>query len=457
MKQVLAIMALAIRNAFRSRVVLSLLVLLGLVVAGLPATIRGDGTLEGHVQILLTYTLGITSVILTLATLWAGCAALSVDIDEKVIQLIATKPVPRFRIWLGKWLGLVVINALLLALCGLTVYCMLFRTSRSSVLSEDDRTRLRTELLVARRSVSPPAPDVEAAAEAQVRQAIEQGMLTEGIAPDDAMRAVRQQLTLQALTVRSGSHLTREIALPRPVREDETLLLRYTYGSSRGDGSSVAGVWTIGTPDNRNAIREQTRSVPGGFHTLQVSGQNLAGATTLIVDFANVDADAASVVFAADNGLSVFMKEGGFEANLTRALLVLIAHLAFVGALGVTMGCMFSMPVATFISLFFLTLIHLGGYLESMASQSVLVPWHAASATGASWLDATFRAFFQAMHFIVKPFQMANPLELIATGTLVDWTWVAQSFAVQTGLYGLALALLGTYILNRRELALPAT
>ena len=82
MRAVSAIALLTIRTAIRSRVVLSLLTVLLLVTVGLPLTVKGDGTLEGHIQIVIGYTLGMATFLLSISTLWSGCAAVSAEIAE---------------------------------------------------------------------------------------------------------------------------------------------------------------------------------------------------------------------------------------------------------------------------------------------------------------------------------------------------------------------------------------
>jgi len=114
-RQIAAIALLALRTTFRSRVVLVLSALLFVAAFLLPGAIRGDGTPEGLVRLHLTYSLGIAGFLLALSNLWAGCAAVSQEADDKTLQLLLVKPVPRFRIWLGKWLALLLVNALLLA------------------------------------------------------------------------------------------------------------------------------------------------------------------------------------------------------------------------------------------------------------------------------------------------------------------------------------------------------
>src|SRR6266513_1907812 len=119
MQRLLAIALLTIKAAFRFRLVLMLsIILLGGVVL-LPMIIKDDGTARGFTQILLTYTLSLITALLGLSTLWLACGTLARDIEECQIQMVAVKPIPRWQIWLGKWLGIMSLNAVLLALSGI--------------------------------------------------------------------------------------------------------------------------------------------------------------------------------------------------------------------------------------------------------------------------------------------------------------------------------------------------
>src|SRR5258708_39790373 len=94
-------------------------------VVGLPVGIQDDGTERGFTQIILTYTLSAITPLLGLSTLWLSCGTLPRDIEECQIQVVATKPIARWQIWLGNWLGIVTLNAGLLAICGAYVYGLL--------------------------------------------------------------------------------------------------------------------------------------------------------------------------------------------------------------------------------------------------------------------------------------------------------------------------------------------
>src|SRR5213592_858435 len=125
MQRLLAITALTWKAAFRFRLFWVLTgLLLGSVVA-LPLLLKDDGTARGFTQILLTYTLSTITALLGLSTLWLACGTLARDIEDCQMQMVAVKPIARWQIWLGKWLGIMSLNAALLALSGASVYALL--------------------------------------------------------------------------------------------------------------------------------------------------------------------------------------------------------------------------------------------------------------------------------------------------------------------------------------------
>ena len=125
MQRLLAIAGLTWKAAFRFRLFLVLAVLLLAAVVGLPLLLKDDGTARGFTQILITYTLGVITALLGLSTLWLSCGTLARDIEESQMQMVAVKPISRWQIWLGKWLGIMSLNAALLALAGGSVYGLL--------------------------------------------------------------------------------------------------------------------------------------------------------------------------------------------------------------------------------------------------------------------------------------------------------------------------------------------
>ena len=113
--------------------------------------------------------------------------------------------------------------------------------------------------------------------------------------------------------------------------------------------------------------------------------------------------------------------------------------------------------MAIFLSLFILGVVRFGGTIKSMAAEQNVIPWLNPGTPGATILNDAVRYLYEGIFFLVRPFQSPNPLEYIATGQLVSWSWVAGSIAWEAVVYVVVLAIVASWVLNRRELALPAT
>src|SRR5262245_46921641 len=249
MQRCLAIAFLTWKAAFRIRLfwVLSGLLLMSVVL--LPLFIKDDGTARGFTQILLTYTLSVITALLGLATLWLACGILAKDIEECQLQLVAVKPIPRWQIWLGKWLGLVMLNLALLALAGASVYGLL--QYRASHLPAREQEILRREIMVARGSLKPPRPNIETEVERLFQERVQQARVPESEQPE-----LRKRLTELV-----GA--ARQVALPGYVKiwnldaglqaallRDELLFVRVKFFVSQTNASGTYLMrWQIGPPE----------------------------------------------------------------------------------------------------------------------------------------------------------------------------------------------------------------
>src|SRR2546426_4821528 len=154
MQRLIAIATLTWKAAFRFRLFWVLTVLLLGSVIVLPLLLKDDGTARGFTQILLTYTLSVITTLLGFTTLWLACGTLAGDVEECQMQMVAVKPIARWQIWLGKWIGIMTLNALLLAVSGAAVYGLM--QWRAGKLPPEVQKKLRAEILVARGSVREP-------------------------------------------------------------------------------------------------------------------------------------------------------------------------------------------------------------------------------------------------------------------------------------------------------------
>src|SRR5688500_3555256 len=192
MRRILAISFLTIRAAFRFRVVLVMTLLLSGGVVILPLIIKDDGTARGFTQIILTYTLALTTTLLGFATLWLSCGILAREIEEAQMQMVVVKPIGRWQIWLGKWLGILMLNAMMLTLAGGAIYGLM--QVRAKKLTSKEQVILHDEVFVARKVAIEEVPDYDDMASKVVRERLKEGPPPEGLSIDVVQTIIREQL-----------------------------------------------------------------------------------------------------------------------------------------------------------------------------------------------------------------------------------------------------------------------
>jgi len=433
--RILAISGLTLRTAIRSRVFALLIAMVVICIAGLPLVIKSDGTAAGQAQLFMHYAFGLTVVLLSIAAAWSAAGAVSLEVSGRQMHVLVTKPVHAAEIWLGKWLGLMTINLVMLGLAGGLIYGLLRWTTRNAMLSADDQVSLREEVLTAHSLVTPEQP---------VAKPILSGV-------GRTMFAVPPAGTQSWI-----------FRVPEQARSGEALFLQFRFATSRIERQMpVAGLWLIMADDADHPYRALGSYTPHVGHTLKLPPAKPG--RRLTVTYKNVETvtpvtpgtpDAsATVLFAADTGARLLIRESSFESNFIRALLLALARLAFFTALGLTAGALFSFPVAVFTAFAFLFITGLSGWVgtESLMAEGELSP-----AWLAGLLNTATRGIIQAAYLVTPPLARFEPLNFLPTGAFIPWTLVGAAWGMLALVYGGALAVLGIWMFSRREMGLAA-
>lgn len=144
-----AIVKLTCRNVLRSHIFQLLLLILIMCVAFIPATIQGDGTAQGFIQVSLKFSLFSVALMLALSSVWSGCMIMTQDIDGYQLHMVITKPVSRIIIWLAKATGIFFIHALLLAIASVLVYVVVMARYNAQLVPPDEIERVANEIRTA--------------------------------------------------------------------------------------------------------------------------------------------------------------------------------------------------------------------------------------------------------------------------------------------------------------------
>jgi hypothetical protein len=454
MQPLFAIAWLTWKAAFRFRLFLVVAVLLLGSVVGLPLLIKDDGTARGFTQIVLTYTLSTITALLGLSTLWLACGTLARDIEDCTLQVVAVKPIARWQIWLGKWLGILSLNAALLTLSGGSVYgLMQWRATR---LPADEQEILRSEVLVARGSVKPPSLDKEIEAETDrlLRERLQKNPdLKANVA--EARKQIREQVKAQYQVVPPGWVHEWEVDLgpARHVAQGQKVFLRIKFNSAdRSSSGTFDGRWRVGVPRKTQLWHSEAMSLaPDTFHEFEVPAY-YDDKGMLTVAFFN--ANETALLFPLEDGLEVLYPQGGFGLNFMRGLGIIFCWMALLATLGLAAASFLSFPVAAFLSLAVLTLALSSGTISNAVSEGTLMGYNAeAGGPGHSPVDYVAIPVFRAVLELINLAKNFSPIDSLSTGRSVSWGDLGRAFGQVVLLLSGVLALFGIYVFSRRELA----
>ncbi|MBN1943137.1 MAG: hypothetical protein JW849_07565 [Phycisphaerae bacterium] len=164
-------------QCLRMKIAAAFIVLLGVLLAVLPFGMKGDGTTAGNIRTFLSYSVSATGVLLSLVTVLAAARVVTSDVEEKQIYLLAVKPLARWQYIVGRWLGVLLLDAMLLAIAAGVIYAVAWNMRQRPAADATDLRAIETEIFAARREVKPQPPDIDGAVAARLAVLRENGQL----------------------------------------------------------------------------------------------------------------------------------------------------------------------------------------------------------------------------------------------------------------------------------------
>lgn len=458
MKQTLAIARLTFSEGVRMRVVLVFLMLLIALVLRFPAVVRGDETLTGRVQSFLFYGLSALSVFMSLATIFFSCATLTNDIRTRTIHTVTTKPVTRFQILLGKWIGVNALNLLIVALTGLTIYAFAVYLKNRPVKFDRDRVLLDNAIWAGRVAARPTPPDWNKLADEHLEQLrAKDEPFDERVARATFLKQAREEwITIppgaeriylfENLPAPSGENAVFQVrfkarAIPYPM--DEQLVISWAI-LDPDTGEVLQTMETLERHGERHQFLVRAAAVRNGRAAIGVASPLREGIKPL------------SIYFEGDGAIEVLYRVTTFEENYLRALGLILCRLAFLSALGLFFSTFCGFPVASFcVMSMYLFCIGVPWWLESIGAELEIVdpkidPYGA-------WGPLVRSILLPPLLLLLPNFVEYDGVEALIDGYIIGGEKLILSVA-HTLVYGvLLLALPGWLIFRSREIAEQTT
>jgi len=463
-----------ILEAFHRKVVIVLLVFFVVLMPSLPFVLKTEGSLKSQVQIVLLYSLALGMVLLSLLAIFCATASICSEVERRHVHITDTKPLFRWQFLVGKWLGIVVMcTAVLYGMAGGTYVLIRLlvmdpdydsMTAQEVNEARDERQQVLNEVLIARRSVTTPLPDVSAEVEAEIERLREIGKMSPYV--HSFRKTTTEQMLSRKMSVPPGASHRWDFKGLEP-QASGWVHVRFK-GYWQG-GRGIHGFWwpvrvemakaegSAGEAQETMRRLMQIGAPPGGWtnnvsHELKLPARFINADGTLTLLYENAEPGMPinhSVVFDIESPVEVLQKEQGFLPNYYRSLLIILFHVGLLAALGLMAGALFSFPVATLL----VACLFIGGLISPWFAQFVEPNIYARLTTWGEQLDRIWRAAASFLLALMPNFSSFSPLGDLVGGRSVPWGRVASAGSVLLLIKGGAAMLIGMYFYARRELA----
>lgn len=483
---ILGVARTLVDEAIRMKIALVFIALLIIAVPLLPAVLDPTERLTYRIQSFLYWSLTITGLMLGLMTIFLAVGTITAEIRQHQIFLTMTKPVGRAQYLLGKWLGISLLNLLLVAIAGGSIYLLTQIIREQPAINRYDNLAVASQVLVARETVQPAMPqgmDLGELFNARLRELQEKEKGRYGEPGSPASPAARQEIQNQIIAKwhsvePRGTSTFRFTGLNDAKRFGRVVQLRVRPKSSPvpPDNRVLLAVWLNGRP---LANQDGEPLFPLLVNESQVIDIPLAAtdeAGNLDVRLANFtlpimnDQQVGSVTFAPGEGLELLYQVASFESNLVKTLAMMWFNLVFLAILGLAAGTFLGFPVACVLSLLVFVAASASGFLiESLSNYGGTVAAGEGAMASSGFLTDLRLSFTQGEYYnvfklvsrfiggvfvtLIPKLGQYDPISLVSDGRHVSRQlflgaafWV---FLVWSGLCGL----LAWVIFRRRELA----
>ncbi len=495
-RPIIGIARTVLDEAVRMRVGLIIIIALAVVLVEL-VRVPADDRLDYQLTRLLTSSLTWMSLLLGVMTLLLGCSTIGRDLDQKHIYLTMTKPVSRPAYLAGKWLGLAVLTAVLVAISGLAIWVLAEVTMNRFPAGSEDRQQARREVLTARAEVLP-QPHDPAWLEGQVQRILEtrqrerelrgEGPLTERDRDEARQSAITAWHTI------GPQHRQRFIftGLDQVRQRGDSVFLRLKPRRTRSpqiDDDSVTFQLRIddrpflvpppGAP--AGVAVPEVRTKNDAFREFTIPADRITAGGRLVVEILNTsDRDGpyafGDLRFDPGEGLLLLSPAGSFEGNLARAMVILWLQLGLIAAIALMAASFLGFQVA----LLFSGLVAVAGLAREYLNEALryypqplpglrdnLGEWLSESMgmIGERFADGTLG---EAVNLVVRmvitllgkfvatvmpSLGAYSPISDVATGRLVSTATVAEAGLWLWVIWGGVCAVVALVAFGRRELA----
>ena len=485
-KPIIGIARTVVDEAIRMRIALVFIVGLLLLVPVLPFVLDPAERLEYRLKFFLTWSVAGTGLLLSLLTVLLSCSTICSEISNRQIFLSMSKSVSRAEYLLGKWLGISLLNLLLLSVAFGGVYAMARIVQRLPAQDRSDRVAVDEQVMVARVAIAPRPPETQALEkmfnERLTQLKREKPAQYEGELTEKDRQGVLTSVLVKWHTIgrlQEQTFVFEDVDRAKGFGDTVQLRLKPALSKTPPDEMVRMAFWLNDRPF---PVDRMGRHLPvelarNNFHVVNLPLAAVDEDGELAVRIKNVDLRnsestlPASITFAPHSDIELLYTVGRFEPNLTKGMLLIWLRLVFLAALGLTAGTFLGFPVACLFTLMIYCAASTSTFLvealgeyagsaiyekpfgETISELMRLVGVNMSQGAIGEAMKLVLRIIGEIVVKLLPSFSTHSPVPLIADGRLVPMEmvgWGALSIGV---LWGGGCAFVGWWIFRTRELA----
>jgi hypothetical protein len=444
-----------IKQALRLKIAIVFLALLVIFLPLMSYTSTGDGTVKGKLQTFVSYGLSFTSFLLCLLTIIISIYTVSSDIEGKQLFTVVTKPIRRYEIILGKLLGVMTLDFVLVLLFSVLIYSFIVHTPKYADVDRSEMLQLQNEFFTARIGLVPAIEDVSDLVQASFKDLEDSGMKAElypGLTDTEIKNEITNLKRLEKRAAVPGQELVWEFRGVRPADPNDYIFIKFKFNVSVNppDEKIVSG-WTIGdlkkyksgSKDISTRIYRGQRTDPiNTFREIVIPADAVSDDGYLGVAFYNIPANEVSVIFPLQDGIEVLYQADNFTSNYIKAVVIIFCRLVFLACLGVLSSTFLSFPVAMLLCLvIFLTGTISGFILESFDSGL------------SEGLNLFYSYTIKLGIYLLPRFDKYNPTEYLVSAKYISLALVGRVVFFMVCLKAFILVIISIIVFSFKEIA----
>jgi len=290
--------------------------------------LQGDGTAEGKFKVFVTYSFLLSSIILITVNITFSCVSISGELKKRTMFLLDSKPVRRWQVIVGKWVGFLSLNFLLILsfLLSMSLFSISLSKKIKSNFKEERNIFLTYDQISPYTFVS---GKEKKSSELKERE-------TYAIPP--------------------GGKITWSF---KGIRNASDIYLTFKFYTSKKEEISITGYWLIGNPSMEKPAEILTEFSQNEVHRLKIPSECVSKKGELQITYMNIDPRNISVLFNREK-LKIRYPWKNYWNNLVRSGFNLLLVTGFISAMGIFFSALVSTLTAAISTsiLIFISYLH---------------------------------------------------------------------------------------------------